>query len=158
MNSAPNYKYRISNAAVGKILTAVMTMTRSSEIATSQFHDMMFATLNYIESETAPEPTANINPLKWQIIKEMIDKAARRSKAARERAAKRRQSLIASSRHEVGESLSDSTDLQMSSRSSPAGEGPVIRRETPEEKAERERNMQIARDFKEICRHYYGPY
>jgi len=154
MKPAPNYKYRISNAAVGKVLTAVMTMTRTSEIAPSQFHDMMFATLNYIESETVPEPTANINPLKWQVIKEMIDKAARRSKAARERAAKRRQSLIASSRHEVGESLSDSTDLKMIPRRSPDREEPIIRRETPEERAERERNMQIARDFKEICRYY----
>lgn len=154
MKPAPNYKYRISNAAVGKVLTAVMTMTRTSEIAPSQFHDMMFATLNYIESETVPEPTANINPLKWQVIKEMIDKAARRSKAARERAAKRRQSLIASSRHEVGESLSDSTDLKMIPRRSPDREEPIIRRETPEERAERERNMQIALDFKEICRYY----
>lgn len=154
MKPAPNYKYRISNAAVGKVLTAVMTMTRTSEIAPSQFHDMMFATLNYIESETVPEPTANINPLKWQVIKEMIDKAARRSKAARERAAKRRQSLIASSRHEVGESLSDSTDLKMIPRRSPDREEPIIRRETSEERAERERNMQIARDFKEICRYY----
>lgn len=151
----PNHKYRISNAAVGKVLTTIMSMTRTSEIAPSQFHDMMFAALNYIESETVPEPTANINPLKWQIIKEMIDKAARRSKAARERAAKRRQSLIASSRHEVGESFSDLTNSQIVPHRTSVPEVPVIHRETPEEKAERERNMQIARDFKEICRYYY---
>ncbi len=133
-----------------------MSMTRTSEIALSQFHDMMFAALNYIESETVPEPTANINPLKWQVIKDMIDKAARRSKAARERAAKRRQSLIASSRHEVGESFADSTSSNIEPRrSSSETEQPLIHRETAAEKAERERNMQIARDFKEICRSYY---
>lgn len=155
MKPAPTHKYRISNAAVGKVLTTVMDMTRTSEIAPSQFHDMMFATLNYIESETAPEPTANINPLKWQIIKEMIDKAARRSKAARERAAKRRQSLIAASRHEVGESASGSTSPQSHPYLPSHPEKPTPRRETPEERAERERNMQIARDFKEICARYY---
>lgn len=155
MKPAPNYKYRISNAAVGKVLTTVMSMTRTSEIASSQFHDMMFATLNYIESETLPDPAANINPLKWQVIKEMIDKAARRSKAARERAAKRRQSLIASSRHEVGESFTDSSGFHPAPRrSSSVPEELLIHRETAAEKAERERNMQIARDFKEICRYY----
>lgn len=155
MKPAPNHKYRISNAAVGKVLTTVMDMTRTSEIAPSQFHDMMFATLNYIESETAPEPTANINPLKWQIIKEMIDKAARRSKAARERAAKRRQSLIAASRHEVGDSASNSTRPQSPPYRSSHPERLIPSRETPAERAERERNMQIARDFKEICARYY---
>lgn len=97
-----NHKYRISESAVGKILTSVMEMTRKSEIAPSQFHDFMFATLNYIESEEAPSPDANVNPEKWLVIKEMVDRAARRSKAARERAARRR-SLISSSSTSVSE-------------------------------------------------------
>ncbi len=96
------HKYRISENAVGKILTSVMEMTRKSEIAPSQFHDFMFATLNYIESEEAPSPDANVNPEKWAVIKEKIDRAARRSKAARERAARRR-SLISSSATSVSE-------------------------------------------------------
>lgn len=161
------HKYRISNAAVGKILTQVMEMTRSSEISTAQFHDTMFAALNYIEGEIEPEPTSNINPMKWQVVKEQIDKAARRSTAARERAARRRQSLISSARTPA---ISDSEDtassaapdrstLSLNSQRSlsalnslPSPKASL----TPEaEKAERERLERLSRQYDKVCRMTY---
>lgn len=164
------HKYRISDAAVGKILTRVMEMTRSSEISPEQFHDTMFAVLNYIEEETEPSRSADINPQKWQLLKEQIDKSARRSRAARERAA-RRSSLIAASRREVrecldgiGPSVSSETQLPGGLRKLSYSElpfdpyrvnMPAVPPRTPLEKAEHERNMQIARDFKEMCRRIY---
>lgn len=135
-------KYRISNAAVGRILTAVMEMNRSSEFDPSQFHHMMYATLTYIETEEQPLASANINPLKWQIIKEMVDKAARRSKAARERWAQRakRSDANAATGDKSGTTIPDSKKYDVSR--------PAMSRETPAEKAEREKNLMIARQFK----------
>ncbi len=159
------HKYRISEAAAGKILIKVMEMTRKSEISPAQFHDTIFAALNYIEAEVNPAPTANINPLKWQDIKGQIDKAARRSKAARERAARRR-SLIASSRHEVSEYTPATPDV--GPRFSVAAPGAEhVNSEidaSPEktaaakaaaEKAERERLEHLSRQYDKVCRMTY---
>lgn len=158
------HKYRISNAAVGKILTQVMEMTRSSEISAAQFHDTMFAALNYIEGEIEPEPTSNINPEKWQVVKVQIDKSARRSKAARERAARRRQSLISSARTPAISDSEDTafsadfgrSDLSLNSPSSlnslPSPKASL----TPEaEKAERERLERLSRQYDKVCRMTY---
>lgn len=161
------HKYRISNAAVGKILTQVMEMTRSSEISAAQFHDTMFAALNYIEGEIEPEPTSNINPEKWQVVKEQIDKSARRSKAARERAARRRQSLISSARTPAISDSEDTafsadldrSDLSLNSQNSPGSRNSLPSPKTsltPEaEKAERERLERLSRQYDKVCRMTY---
>ncbi len=159
------HKYRISEAAAGKILIRVMEMTRKSEISPAQFHDTIFAALNYIEAEANPDSTANINPAKWQDIKGQIDKAARRSKAARERAARRR-SLIASSRHEVSEYAPATPDVGPRFSVAAPGSEPIEPSVNPSaektaaakaaaEKAERERLECLSRQYDKVCRMTY---
>ena len=160
MKTMKTHKYRISNAAVGKILTQVMEMTRSSEISPAQFHDTMFAALNYIEGETEPEPTSNINPQKWQLVKEQIDKAARRSKAARERAARRRQSLISSSRSFAippAESSEASGHSEISAHRDNSTSTPASKSvpNPAAEKAERERLERLSREYEKVCKMSY---
>lgn len=87
---ANKHKYRISNAALGKIIVDIIERTRSTEISKEQFHDTVFAAYNYIESESLPAEDADINPNIWAEIKERIDVSAKRSAAARERAELRR--------------------------------------------------------------------
>ena len=160
------HKYRISEAAAGKILIKVMEMTRKSEISPAQFHDTIFAALNYIEAEANPDSTANINPAKWQDVKGHIDKAARRSKAARERAARRRQSLIASSRHEVSEYVQNTPNVGPRFSVAAPGSEPIQPSVNPSpektaaakaaaEKAERERLECLSRQYDKVCRMTY---
>lgn len=160
------HKYRISEAAAGKILIKVMEMTRKSEISPAQFHDTMFAALNYIEAEVNPDMTANINPIKWHDIKEQIDKSARRSKAARERAARRRQSLIASSRHEVSEYTPTTPNVGPRFSVAAPGTEPIEPSVNPSpektaaakaaaEKAERERLERLSREYAKVCNMSY---
>lgn len=148
------HKYRISDAAVGKILTRIMEMTRSAEISSEQFHDTMFAALNYIEGEVEPSKNDNINREKWQSVKDLIDKSARRSKAARERAARRRQSLITSSHREVGESFSENQSPHPCASADMA-----VILDSPDKaaavKAERERLERLSREYDKICRMSY---
>ncbi|MDE6860132.1 MAG: hypothetical protein K2J65_06950 [Duncaniella sp.] len=148
------HKYRISDAAVGKILTRIMEMTRSAEISSEQFHDTMFAALNYIEGEVEPSKNDNINREKWQSVKELIDKSARRSKAARERAARRRQSLITSSHQEVGESFSENQSPHPC-----ASADMTVILDNPDKavaaKSERERLERLSREYDKVCRMSY---
>ena len=151
------HKYRISEAAAGKILIKVMEMTRSSEISPEQFHDTMFAALNYIEAEVNPDPTANINPIKWQDIKERIDKSARRSKAARERAARRRQSVVASAAHTVAESYPEThQDIspEIVHYPKPSVSRPCNRNSASSgsQETEEERNKRLAKEIEEMFR------
>ncbi|MDE6858829.1 MAG: hypothetical protein K2J65_00245 [Duncaniella sp.] len=150
------HKYRISEAAVGKILTRVMEMTRSSEISPEQFHDTMFATLNYIESEEEPSGTSKINPQKWHIIKEQIDKSARRSKSARERAIRRRQSISATASN-LAPQPDVSSPLPGPYQLIPSGisPSPSSGLDSSAAKAERERLESLSREYDKVCKMSY---
>lgn len=144
------HKYRISEAAVGKILTRVMEMTRTSEISPEQFHDTMFATLNYIESEEEPTGASNINPQIWDIIKVQIDKSAR------ERAMRRRQSISATASNlapqpDVSSSLPGPYPLIPSGISPSPSSG----LDGSAAKAERERLERLSREYDKVCKMSY---
>lgn len=149
------HKYRISEAAVGKILTRVMEMTRSSEISPEQFHDTMFATLNYIESEEEPTVASNINPQIWDIIKEQIDKSARRSKSARERAMRRPRSITATASNLTPQPDVSSPLHGLSPMISGGSPTPSSHFDGSAAKAERERLERLSREYDKVCKMSY---
>lgn len=102
------HPYRISEAAAGRTFIEILRMVRSSELHKDQLHDMMFAALNYIEAENEPAAASKLNPGIWGRVKAGIDRSARRSAAARARAAARKQknqSLISGAAKPVAELL-----------------------------------------------------
>lgn len=50
-SAKPKHKYRISDTAVGKILTDIIISSKNNEISHKQFHDLMLAAYSYIESD-----------------------------------------------------------------------------------------------------------